>query len=166
MKLINYITLFLLSLTTLSFASDPSTWQIKQGTVGSEHYEIRLPGNPQVAFERDQMIITVYDGKDAAYLLKVFSPPQVFDEAPNKAFAVLLGVNGQQPREIVDHRVFSINGNKVLDLTALNTETGVTSQYRYIITDKNLWQIKAVYNDAGRQHFEELKNSFKISPQG
>lgn len=141
-------------------ASDPTTWHIKQGIVGVENFQILFPTAPKMKHENGEMILYAHDGNNAMYMLKVFNPPQPNSDA-GKAFAIFRGVIGQAPKSIVDWKTLIIDGNPVMDVETVNSETHVKAKYRYMITPNNVWEIKTVFDNASLHHNKEFTESFK-----
>jgi len=154
--------LTLLIISSSMEASDPTNWEVLRGHVGSESYEVKMPVGSKLTYQDEQMQITARDGKEASYLLKVFNPPKAYPDS-GKAFAIFRAVISQPPKSILDYKVSVQGGNAVMDVVTVNNQTAVKSRYHYVITSKNVWQIKSIYTNDDLHHHPKFLSSFQIN---
>lgn len=155
-----YVTFIVASLLLTGVIS-AGDWNSQSGKVGDEIFSVAFPNRVEMKEKPGEISLFSREGDKALYILTRPEPAIVKDH--NQAVNRLLNFHSFPPKTLVSKKVSKVGSKTILDLESMNMKTRVKSKVRFVITPKNVWELKTVFDNASEQEHAKFISSFNLN---
>lgn len=135
-------------------------WVSRTGKVGNETFNVSFPTAASTKNDTQDMTLFAKDGDKALYILAVSNAPIV--KNPTEVVGKFVKHHNTSPKKLLKHTVSQKGENTFLDIEAMNTKSQIKTKIRYVITPKNIWELKTAYDNLSDQQHDTFVNSFSL----